>query len=75
MSPHRVTPRRTSPELARPCAFTRSDSSAALADLIATPAVDGRRQKIASIQTLLAAAASGFGSNLTYQIGDGPLMF
>jgi mono/diheme cytochrome c family protein len=50
-------------------------ASAALADLIATPTVDGRRQKIGNIQTLLATAARGFGSNLTYQIGDGPLMF
>jgi hypothetical protein len=47
----------------------------ALADMIATPTVDGRRAKIDNITRLLAAAANGFGSNVTYQIGDGPLMF
>jgi cytochrome c peroxidase len=51
------------------------NASVALADLIATPTVDGRRQKIDNIRTLLVTATNGFGSNLTYQIGDGPVMF
>ena len=50
-------------------------ASTALADPVATPLVDARRQKIDNIRTLLVTAINGFGSNLTYQIGDGPLMF
>jgi mono/diheme cytochrome c family protein len=51
------------------------NASAALADMIATPTVDGRRAKIDNLRILLQTAATGFGSNLTYTIGDGPLMF
>jgi hypothetical protein len=63
------------PSLGGAATTALQSASAALADLIATTTVDGRRQKIDSIRTLLATAASGFGSNLTYQIGDGPVMF
>ena len=51
------------------------NASIALADMIATATVDDRKAKIDNIRTLLTTASNGFGSNLTYRIGDGPVMF
>jgi hypothetical protein len=63
------------PDLGGAAKTALQDASTALADMIATSTVDGRKAKIDNIRTLLVTAANGFGSNLTYTIGDGPVMF
>jgi mono/diheme cytochrome c family protein len=63
------------PDLGGPAKTALHGFSVIVGLVIASTSVDFRNQEIGTLRTLLSIAATNFGTNLTYQIGDGAVMF